>query len=255
MTQSICVVGLGEIGGHTLNALYRAGAMNLFGVEVDADKAQHWRDEGFLVFEKMPARADVYIITVWNTDQIFKVLAKIKQTHLVSIESTIDPSHMKEIRMACMNADDVLVTCPHRYNPNDPQHHIFNQDRVLGGTTEKATARGLNFYSQFMPGELLHVCSFEEAVLTKVIENAYRYMEIVIAQEIKEGVENYGQNFEAIRRLVNSKWNIDMREAREGVAGKCLPKDMGFLAKYLSSNFLDSFISRNLAYMKEHGAL
>jgi UDP-N-acetyl-D-mannosaminuronic acid dehydrogenase len=69
------------------------------------------------------------------------------------------------------------------------------------------------------------VTNIEIAELSKVIENTYRMIEIAFAEELKMFCDSEGINFEVLREAVNSKWNINILEARDGIKGHCLPKD------------------------------
>ena len=57
---------------------------------------------------------------------------------------------------------------PHRYNPGDPDHRVFNLDRVMGARTEAAFDRGIGFYMHFMDVDYIHRVSFKVAA---VIQN------------------------------------------------------------------------------------
>jgi UDP-N-acetyl-D-mannosaminuronic acid dehydrogenase len=61
-------------------------------------------------------------------------------------------------------------------------------------------------------------------------------MEIAFAEELKMFCDYSGIDFTELRDAVNTKWNIKVMEARDGIGGHCLPKD--------SQMFLD--ISRNV---------
>lgn len=244
--MKICIVGLGEIGSAVLGSIIRSSAwaqidMEVIGVDVDASKIKRWSAFGVSCQKDIP-QADYYIVCVWNSTQVLDVLRKISQQFsgndkpkLISIESTIDPScigHLKNVLNAC-DLEDCTVAFPHRWNPGDPEHSTFNQVRVLGGRRPEAAAKALSFYRNFMSEDLIRVTlTMESAIMSKVVENTYRYLEIVIAQELSRLCERNGLSFQEIRELANTKWNIDIREAKDGVGGKCLPKDIGLLSDF-----------------------
>ena len=115
----------------------------------------------------------------------------------------------------------------------------------MGASSPKALRRGLEFYTWFMHRHMIHDTSLAVAEICKPLENAYRFLEITIAQEIKELCVQKGLDFEQVRQAMNTKWNIDVKEARDGVGGKCLPKDIELIDKYIGQNNIFS-IARSL---------
>jgi len=256
------VIGLGEIGTRTLEEMGPIQPMGFnsdlefFATDVDKSKKSIAKELKVKFDTKPFKNCDVYIICVWTTDQIIEVMKQInkvsKNKHkIISIESTIDPRSIDDIKQLA-DKDTALAAFPHRYNPNDAEHGIFNQHRVLGVWPIGDTREVEKFYSRFMsPIFIIKACSFKDAVLSKVIENAYRYMEIVLAQEMSLALGK--ERFERVRELANTKWNIDIRGARYGVNGKCLPKDMELFLDYIEPNdvfgFLSGFVYRNAKYI------
>jgi len=128
-----------------------------------------------------------------------------------------------------------LVMFPHRYNPGDPSHHIFNLTRVMGGKPT-ALARAMRFYGRYISKKYIHQTTGEIAELSKPLENAYRFLEISVAEEIAMLCKKKKIDFKKLRQACNSKWNIDVKEARDGVNGKCLPKDTDLINTFLAKN-------------------
>ncbi len=245
MKTKVCVIGLGEIGGSVFGELLNhLDKFDLVGVDKDTNKFD--RNVAVVEYETDASKvsADVYLIAVWTLEQIQTVLwdigAHVRNNNaLVSIESTIDISKIDALKNTIEQNRmwGNVVHCPHRWNPGDPEHGVFNQERLLGGLSDMATMKGLAFYTQLMTVPL-HETTFETAALSKVAENAYRAMEIILAQEIKRSCDAHGHSFHALRTAMNTKWNIDVKEARTGVGGKCLPKDLGIFMKAFPENAL-----------------
>lgn len=199
--------------------------------------------------------ADVHIIGVYTTDQVYEVIDKIPLGNkpLISVESTILPSKVEELRTYAIDKGVDLVLFPHRFNPNDDEHRCFNLTRVMGGATETALVRGYHFWNSYMEEDIILV-PFKIAGLCKVAENAYRFMEIAIAQEIKQECDKAGFDFDDLHAAMNTKWNIDIKEARDGIGGKCLPKDAQLLADVLKDSFiLRQAIKSNKVYKEKYG--
>jgi len=76
------------------------------------------------------------------------------------------------------------------------------------------------------------------AEMCKIAENAYRYVQIAFAEELKMVCEECGLNFDDVRKACNTKWNIEILEARDGISGHCLPKDIRYVTSLTTFNTL-----------------
>jgi len=239
--MKVCVIGLGEIGYETFKALKKDKDTSLYGVEINKERRLDIVKETLLaripVSDKIPKGYDIYIISVYTPKQILDVISNIDAINpLIVIESTMLPGETKSILERYPNLD--LVLFPHRYNPNDKEHHVFNLDRIIGASSGDALARAVSFYRKFIPLEKLHLVPLEIAELSKPLENAYRYIEIAIAEEVKLYCDAMGIDFDTLRHAMNTKWNIDLKEARDGIGLKCLPKDCKFVDSFFKGNYL-----------------
>ena len=69
------------------------------------------------------------------------------------------------------------------------------------------------------------VSSVEVAELTKIVENAHRYLQIAFAEELYLYCKSNSISFAELRESLNTKWNVEVLEPRDGIGGHCLPKD------------------------------
>ena len=69
------------------------------------------------------------------------------------------------------------------------------------------------------------VSDIEIAETTKVVENCHRYLQIAFAEELYLYCQANDINFPELRHALNSKWNVQILEPREGIGGHCIPKD------------------------------
>ena len=69
------------------------------------------------------------------------------------------------------------------------------------------------------------VSQVEVAETTKVVENAHRYLQIAFAEDLYLYCQANSINFAELRNALNTKWNVEILEPREGIGGHCLPKD------------------------------
>src|SRR3712207_428326 len=84
------------------------------------------------------------------------------------------------------------------------------------------------------------VSSVEVAELTKIVENAHRYLQIAFAEELYLYCKSNGISFPELRESLNTKWNVEILEPRDGIGGHCLPKDTKMFIN--SSNTIKSKI-------------
>jgi len=235
--NKVTVIGLGEIGFEIFKELNK-NYDNIIGVDISIDLINKLKTEGYKVEKEIPI-SNIYILAVYITEQVFDVIKKIqfKNNPLIIIESTLIPGTYKKIQ-EWKNQNKYrfdLVLFPHRYNPRDKQHHIFNLNRIMGGD-KRSIKRAINFYKNFMSLKLIHQTTTEIAELSKPLENAYRFIEIAIAEEIKMLCDERNINFNKLREAMNTKWNISLKEARDGIDGKCLPKDTNIINNFFNDN-------------------
>jgi hypothetical protein len=98
--------------------------------------------------------------------------------------------------------------------------------RIKSRTPKTATGSSLNGPAFPSLGIPLHlVPNIEIAEVTKVAENAHRYLQIAFAEDLYLYCRANHINFVELRDALNSKWNVEILEPREGIGGHCLPKD------------------------------
>lgn len=223
-SSEIAVIGLGEVGSQTFAEMNKKA--DVMGVDTNETLVDEFREQGYRVYSSIP-HSSIYVICVYTTEQVLEIIKKIWETGtcpMFIIESTILPGTCDKLIMQYPGIR--LVLCPHRFNPNDPEHHVFNLNRLLGASDPHTRTEAVQFYKRFMPSSLIHITSLKIAEICKPMENAYRFVEIVIAQEIDRICCKLDIDFKDLREAMNTKWNIDVKEARDGVKGKCLPKDI-----------------------------
>jgi UDP-N-acetyl-D-mannosaminuronic acid dehydrogenase len=89
------------------------------------------------------------------------------------------------------------------------------------------------------------VSNIEIAETTKVVENCHRFLQIAFAEELYLYCQANDINFSELRDALNSKWNVQILEPREGRGGHCIPKDTKMFlqsSKYVKSKILAAAI-------------
>jgi nucleotide sugar dehydrogenase len=250
--MKVCVVGLGKVGLPTAQYISNR-KIEVFGYDINpeaVEKAEKLGLEASSNIDTLPY-ADVYIICVSTTvnkngkpnlSQIFdaseKVSKRSNRNTLLSIESTVLPGTSRKIFHSIFKDDVKLIHVPHRYWSEDPVRYGVKQLRVIGGINRESLREGLKFYGEMLDIPLHEVSLIEVAEMCKIVENAYRYMQIAFAEELKMICEDLKLPFEDVRKACNTKWNVEILEARNGITDSCLPKDIKYLSSLSSHNLL-----------------
>jgi UDP-N-acetyl-D-mannosaminuronate dehydrogenase len=171
-----------------------------------------------------------------------KISKEAKSGALVSIESTIPKGTSMKV-FDILNYRMHVVHAPHRWYSLEENEHGVNQPRVIGGVCECCLKAGMQFYggvdnvragrqsnsssSSFKSlGIPMHpVSEVEIAETTKIVENAHRYLQIAFAEDLYLYCQANNINFSELRDALNTKWNVNILEPRDGIGGHCLPKD------------------------------
>lgn len=250
MIYDISIIGLGEIGLAVALYINNIHKFSVIGYDTDIKKMKVANAVEVKTSEDFP-NSEIYIICVSDNpvNNIFNVCKQIKKINnnaLVSIESTIKVGTCRSIK-SFLNINNI-VCCPHRYWEEDTLNHGVNQIRVLGALTKSVLNKGFDFYHNLgIP--VYPVIPIEIAEMSKISENAYRYVQIAFAEELKMICDENDLDFEMVRNVCNTKWNIDILEARDGIKGKCLSKDTKYLLELTKyGNILKGAIEADWIY-------
>jgi len=245
-----CILGLGQVGLPTAKYILNKG-LEVWGYDINPISVERAKERGILRatsnWHEVPP-VDIYIICVStmlksnkpDLSPVFDVCEKISEkahsSSLVSIESTIIPGTSKRVYDSIFKKNINLVHVPHRYWAENQVRHGVKQLRVIGAVNPESLNISSRFYRDILEIPLHAVSSIEIAEMSKIAENAYRYMQIAFAEELKMICEKLKLNSDEVRRACNTKWNIKMPEARDGIGGHCLPKDIIHLASLTTYN-------------------
>jgi UDP-N-acetyl-D-mannosaminuronate dehydrogenase len=105
-------------------------------------------------------------------------------------------------------------------------------------------------YMQSLEIPMHSVSSIEVAELSKIIENSHRYLQIAFAEELYLYCQANNILFSELRDALNTKWNVEILEPRDGIGGHCLPKDtkMFLNSSKMRSKILQSAIEVDTLY-------
>ena len=180
---------------------------------------------------------------------------KAKTGAILSIESTIPRGTSKKV-FEMLNHRIHVVHVPHRWYALEETEHGVNQLRVIGGVHDCCLKKALQFYTgdgnnnnsnssevnkngnsrnnsnddydneiRNLGIPLHSVSDIGIAEITKIAENAHRYLQIAFAEDLYLFCKTNNLSFPELREALNTKWNVNILEPRDGIGGHCLPKD------------------------------
>ena len=124
--------------------------------------------------------------------------------------------------------DVSIAYCPERILPGKVLYELVNNDRVIGGLTERCTKRATAFYQLFCEGECL-ATSARTAELCKLMENAFRDVNIAFANELSLICDRFGINVWELLHLANRHPRVNILQPGPGVGGHCVAVDPWFI--------------------------
>ncbi|HUV90944.1 MAG TPA: nucleotide sugar dehydrogenase [Anaerolineae bacterium] len=157
---------------------------------------------------------------------------------LVILESTVAPGTTKHVVQPILERESglqvgrgfYLAFSYERVMPGKLLEYITDFPRVVGGIDEESTRRAVALYSHIVKAEITPTDTVT-AEVAKVVENAYRDVNIAFANEVALACERIGVDVYEVRSLINARPDRDMHLPGAGVGGHCLPKD-SWLLKY-----------------------
>lgn len=121
-----------------------------------------------------------------------------------------------------------IAYCPERVLPGNVIYELVHNDRVIGGLDEEATTHAIEFYSQFVKGQL-HRTNARTAELCKLTENSSRDVQIAFANELSMICEKANINVWDLINLANKHPRVNILQPGCGVGGHCIAVDPYFI--------------------------
>jgi nucleotide sugar dehydrogenase len=260
----VLVIGLGQIGYHNAEYFTSMG-LRVDGYDISPSAMKRALDSGVISRTAVNFRDyDYYAICVAthkpdnmfvpSLDGLFDVVDRIssegKTDALVCLDSTVPHGTSSKIEEILKHRLHVCHV-PHRFFINEKSVHGIRQTRVLGGCKPCCVRKAENFYQNILEIPVHTSSRIEIAELSKMVENSYRFVEIAFAEELKIMCDELGVAYEELRQAVNTKWNIKLLEARDGIGGHCLPKDTQMYLNVVT-NFLNLSIVEAAKVMDQY---
>ncbi len=156
---------------------------------------------------------------------------------LVIVESTSYPGSIREVvlpslaeRLGRVGEDFYLACVPERIDPGSRSFSLVNTPRLVGGVSEACTDHATALYRRL--GVPVHpVASPEVAETAKLLENAFRCVNIALVNEVMRLCDALSVEVDAVIEAAATKPFGYMRfDPGVGVGGECIPVDPRYLA-------------------------
>lgn len=122
----------------------------------------------------------------------------------------------------------LFAHCPERVLPGRIMIELVTNDRIVGGLTPAATVAAAALYSSFCQGQI-HLSDATTAEMAKLVENAYRDVNIAFANELSVISDNLGINVWDLIELANHHPRVNILQPGPGVGGHCIAVDPWFI--------------------------
>lgn len=126
------------------------------------------------------------------------------------------------------SGDLYFVHCPERVLPGKIIGELVDNDRVIGGYTPDCAGQAADLYSTFVRGELL-LTDDKTAEMTKLVENAYRDVNIAFANELSLICDELDINVWSVIEFANRHPRVNILQPGPGVGGHCIAVDPWFI--------------------------
>ena len=263
--KSVVTIGLGYIGLPT-SALIASNGVPVYGVDINQNVVETINrgeihivepdldrivkkavESGLLKAGRKAIESDVYLIVVptpfkgdHEPDISFVqaategIIPLLKENDLYIIESTSPigtTDKMKDLiysKRPELTDKINIAYCPERVLPGNVMYELVHNDRVIGGVDEKSTEKAVNFYSQYVKGEL-HMTNARTAEMCKLTENASRDVQIAFANELCLICDKADINIWELINLANKHPRVNILQPGCGVGGHCIAVDPYFI--------------------------
>ncbi|WEK45541.1 MAG: UDP-N-acetyl-D-mannosamine dehydrogenase [Candidatus Andeanibacterium colombiense] len=243
-----------DITQHVVDTINR-GEIHIEEVDLDA-LVQAVVRSGNLTASTSIAPADVFVIAVptpfekdgHHTPDISYVLAAtrevarvIKPGDTVILESTspvgtteamrdVIAAERPDLKLPGVAAypEIAIAYCPERVLPGKILEELIHNDRSIGGITPHCAEQAAAFYQRFVRGECI-VTDARSAEMTKLVENAYRDVNIAFANELSIVADAMGLDVWEVIKLANRHPRVNILQPGPGVGGHCIAVDPWFI--------------------------
>lgn len=127
-----------------------------------------------------------------------------------------------------IDSDISVAHCPERVLPGNIIQELVENDRIIGGISRLCAERTRGLYNIFVEGDCL-ITDCRTAELSKLVENAFRDVNIAFANELSLISEKLGINVWELIKLANRHPRVNILQPGPGVGGHCIAVDPWFI--------------------------
>lgn len=264
-TKAVCVVGLGYTGLPTAAILASRGH-NVHGVDISEQAIETINSgrahivepdldmlvtaavgAGKLRAHRDPCAADIYILCVptpctparkpdlrFVEDAARSICGYLQPGNLVILESTSPPGTTERLAELIHRESSIplgelfFAHAPERVLPGRVVREVVENDRLIGGIDDASTRLCADFYATFATGAL-HLTNARTAETAKLVENAYRDVNIAFANELSLVCADLDLDVWDLIELANRHPRVNILSPGPGVGGHCIAVDPWFL--------------------------
>lgn len=126
-------------------------------------------------------------------------------------------------------ASDIRIAhCPERVLPGHVVRELVENDRVIGGLTNKCSQMAVELYKTFVQGDCV-ITNARTAEMAKLTENSCRDVQIAFANELSIICDKLDINVWELISLANRHPRINILQPGPGVGGHCIAVDPWFI--------------------------
>jgi len=126
------------------------------------------------------------------------------------------------------DADISVAHCPERVLPGHVVRELVENDRVIGGVTIQCAERARELYKIFVEADCM-VTDCRTAELSKLVENAFRDVNIAFANELSLICDKLNLNVWELIKFANHHPRVNILKPGPGVGGHCIAIDPWFI--------------------------
>lgn len=121
-----------------------------------------------------------------------------------------------------------VAYCPERVLPGNLVFEMINNARIVGGSSLEVSESVAALYARFCEADIVKTSS-KVAEMSKLVENAYRDVNIAFANSIDLMASEFDVDATEVIRLANLHPRVQILKPGIGVGGHCIPVDPWFL--------------------------
>jgi UDP-N-acetyl-D-mannosaminuronic acid dehydrogenase len=125
-------------------------------------------------------------------------------------------------------SDIRIAHCPERVLPGHVVRELVENDRVIGGLTNKCSEQATSLYKTFVQGDCV-VTNARTAEMAKLTENSCRDVQIAFANELSIICHKLDIDVWELISLANRHPRINILQPGPGVGGHCIAVDPWFI--------------------------